>query len=61
MDTDYLTEMAYHCIRLANDASDTLKAELGAMCSRFKDEEAYLKGILRYVGRRQLYFPSSDN
>ena len=51
MDTDYLTEMAYNCIRLANEASDVLKSELGAMCSRFETEDAYLKGILRYVKR----------
>lgn len=51
MDTDYLTEMAYNCIRLANEASDVLKSELGAMCSRFETEDVYLKGILRYVKR----------
>jgi hypothetical protein len=49
MDTDQLTEMAYRCLRLANDATDCLKAELGAACSRFRDEDEYLKGVLKYV------------
>lgn len=49
MDTNDLTEMAYDCIRFANDASDFLKSELGAACSRFKTEEDYLQGIHKYV------------
>jgi hypothetical protein len=49
MDTDYLTPMAYHCIILANEASDILKSEIGAACSQFEDEDEYLKGILKFV------------
>ncbi len=49
MDTDYLTPMAYDCMRYANDANDVLKSELGAACSEFKTEDEYLQGILGRV------------
>jgi len=49
MDTDYLTQMAYDCIRLANDAIDVLKSELGAACGKYRTEDEYLKGILKDV------------
>jgi hypothetical protein len=49
MDTDYLTPMAYDCIIIANEASDTLKAEIGTACSRFDKENEYLEGILEFV------------
>jgi hypothetical protein len=41
--------MAYHTIRLAYVASDYLKAEIGAMCSQFDNENDYLKGVLNFV------------
>ena len=49
MDTDQLTKMAYGCLRLADDASDCLKTEFGAACSKFRDEDEYLERILAYV------------
>jgi len=49
MDTDYLTQMAYDCIRLANDATDVLKSELGAACGKYRTEDEYLRGILKDV------------
>ena len=49
MDTDYLTQKAYDCIRLANDATDVLKSELGAACGKYRTEDEYLKGILKDV------------
>jgi hypothetical protein len=49
MDTDYLTPMAYACISLADEASDVLKSEIGAACSDYPDEGAYLAGILAGV------------
>ena len=49
MDTDQLTPTAYGCLRLAADASDCLKTELGAACSEFRDEDEYLVGMLEYV------------
>ena len=41
--------MAYDCIRLANDASDVLKSELGVACSEYRTEDDYLRGILKDV------------
>jgi len=49
MDTDYLTPMAYECIRLAEKVTDVLKSEFGAACSRYRNEDAYLQGILTDV------------
>ncbi len=49
MDTDYLTKMAYKCIWLAQEATDVLRIELGAACSKFKTEDDYLHGILGLV------------
>ena len=49
MDTDYLTPMAYDCIRLADDATDVLKSEIGSACSQYRGEDAYLAGILTDV------------
>ena len=49
MDTDELTEMAYGCLRLADEAHDCLKTELGAACSEFRTEDEYLAGMLEYV------------
>lgn len=49
MDTDDLTPVAYDCIRLADEAVDVLKSELGAACSHYRGEDAYLAGILAYV------------
>jgi hypothetical protein len=49
MDTDDLTRMAYYCIIDAEEAADVLRPELGAACSKYKTEEAYLLGILNFV------------
>ena len=49
MDTDELTQMAYQCIILADEATDVLKIELGALCSRYRSEDDYLSGILEHV------------
>lgn len=49
MDTDDLTEVAYDTIRLVHMANDYLKAEIGAMCSHFKSENDYLRGVLNFV------------
>ena len=46
MDTDYLTPMAYGCLSFANEASDVLKSELGAMCRQSSSEDDYLQQIL---------------
>ena len=49
MDTDDLTSMAYDSIWIANEATDVLKSELGAACSKYKTEDAYLQGLFAYV------------
>lgn len=49
MDTDDLTEMAWGVIVSAARVSDTLKAELGAMASRFKSEDEWLRGVRAHV------------
>lgn len=49
MDTDYLTPMAYDCIRLADDAIDVLKSEIAAACSQYRSEDEYLQGIFADV------------
>ena len=49
MDTDQLTEMAYEIIRLAGDASGCLRAEIGAACSEFRNEDDYLHAVLAHV------------
>ena len=49
MDTDDLTEMAYESIDLAGEASGCLRAELGAACSHYQNEDDYLRGILAHV------------
>lgn len=51
MDTDDLSEMAYMSIGLAGEASGCLRAELGAACSRYRNEDDYLRGILAHVRR----------
>lgn len=49
MDTDDLTDMAYESIVIAARFCDELKAELGAMSTRFKEEEGYLRAMLAHV------------
>lgn len=50
MDTDDLTEMAWDIIVSASRVSDTLKAELGALASRFRTEEEWLRGVRAHLG-----------
>ncbi len=49
MDTDDLTPMAYASIVIANEITDFLKCDLGVRSENYKDEDAYLKGILKFV------------
>jgi hypothetical protein len=49
MDTDDLTEIAWGVIVRASQVSDTLKAELGAMASRFKNEDEWLRGVRAHL------------
>jgi len=49
MDTDDLTEMAYESIIIANGITDFLKCDLGVRSNDYKDEDAYLNGILKFI------------
>ncbi len=49
MDTDDLTEMAWGVIVSASQGSDTLKAELSSMSSRFKTEDEWLRGVRAHL------------
>jgi len=49
MDTDDLTELAWDLIVRAARVSDTLKAELGAMASRFQFEDEWLCGVRAHL------------
>ena len=49
MDTDDLTELAWDVIVRAARVSDTLKAELGAMASRFKAEDEWLQAVKAHL------------
>ena len=41
--------MAYEIIRLAGDTSGCLRAEIGAACSEFRNEDDYLHAVLAHV------------
>ena len=49
MDTDDLTEMAYKTIVMAESINHIITVEIGAMSSRYEDEDSYLKGILKHI------------
>jgi len=49
MDTDDLTPMAYESIVIANGITDYLKCDLGVRSKNYKDEGAYLNGILKFI------------
>ena len=58
MDTDDLTEMAWDIIVSASRVSDTLKAGLGALASRFRTEEEWLRGVRAHWGGSSKTLPS---
>ena len=49
MDTDDFSDMAYAIIVQAARVSDTLKTELGAMSSRYSNEEDWLRGAEKHL------------
>jgi hypothetical protein len=57
MDTDDLTAMAYESIIIANEITEFLKCDLGVLCKDYKNEDAYLNGMLRFV-RKIKYDPT---
>jgi hypothetical protein len=51
MDTDDLSEMAWEIIARAAQVSDTLKVDLGARSSRYRNEDDWLRGVLKFLQR----------
>ena len=49
MDTDDLSEEAYAVLTTAHTINEFLWVELGALSSEYRDEEAYLKGMLQLI------------
>ncbi|WP_303720372.1 hypothetical protein [Malonomonas rubra] len=49
MDTDDFSDRAYAIIVQAARVSDTLKAELGAMSSRYSDEDDWLRCLQKHL------------
>lgn len=52
MDTDYLTPMAYEIIIKSDKILDVLKTEIGASCTKYDTEDAFLKGTLQFINRK---------
>jgi hypothetical protein len=51
MDTDYLTPMAYDIIANAGMIMDELRLEMGSSCSRYKTEDSFLNGTLKFINK----------
>ncbi len=49
MDTDYLTPMAYATLRLAHEASEPMRAEIGFAAKDYRCEDDYLAGIAEFL------------
>ncbi|MBW1787983.1 MAG: hypothetical protein JRK53_15380 [Deltaproteobacteria bacterium] len=49
MDTDYITEMAYQTIVIADLISDYLKVDVAVMSKDYDNENDYLNGVLVFV------------
>lgn len=49
MDTDDLTEEAYEILRQSRKINEFLQVELGVLSKKYKNEEKYLAGMLRFV------------
>lgn len=49
MDTDDLTENAYEILRYTHKVNEFLWVEFGNMCRNYKNEDAYLNGLLNYT------------
>ena len=49
MDTDDLSEEAYEVLTIAHGINEFLWVELGALSSKYEDEEWYLEGALKFI------------
>lgn len=53
MDTDDLSEEAYAVLTIAHGINEFLWAEMGALSSKYQDEEEYLNGWLKFIRKIQ--------
>ena len=51
MDTGDLTDMAYFTLIMAGRITDCLKTELGVLSAKYKNENEYLNGMLKFINR----------
>lgn len=51
MDTGDLTDMAYYSLIIADEITDYLKADLGVLSSKYKNEDEYLNGMLKFINK----------
>ncbi len=51
MDTGDLTDMAYYVLIMADRITDCLKTELGVLSAKYKNEDEYLDGMLKFINR----------
>mgnify|MGYP001026893355 CR=1 FL=1 len=49
MDTDDLSEEAYEVLTIAHGINEFLWAEMGALSGKYKGEEEYLNGWLKFI------------
>ena len=49
MDTDDLSEEAFEVLTIAHGINQFLWVELGALSSKYQDEERYLEGALKFI------------
>ena len=49
MDTNDLTEKAYEILKISEDIDHIITVHIGAMCSRFDQENDFLIGVKKYI------------
>ena len=49
MDTNELTSKAYEVLELSEEVHHLITVYIGAMCSRFSDENDFLKAVSKFI------------
>ena len=49
MDTNDLTEKAYEILKLSEDINHLITVHIGAMCSRFQQEDDFLNAVTEFI------------
>jgi hypothetical protein len=49
MDTNELTSKAYEVLELSEEVHHLITVHIGAMCSRFNDENDYLEAVCKFI------------